>query len=292
MPSERLTDAVVKRLPVPAKGNRITYDADLAGFGARVTAGGVRAFVLNYMAKGRERRITIGRWPTWTTGAAREEARKLRKIIDQGGDPLADVEAERDAPTMGELCDRFEAEHLPTRRIGTQRGYASMLKRHIRPHWSSHTKVVSVTTDDVEKLHRKITTAGSPARANTAVKVLGRMFALAMRWGWRSDNPARGIEKNHEAKRERYLSGLELRRLTEALAVCADQQSANVIRLLLLTGARRGEVLGMRWVDLDLSNGTWSKPATLTKQGRPHVAPLSAPACALLAEIAAQRGEK
>jgi integrase len=294
MSSKRLTDAIVKRLPAPAKSNKITYDGSdggLAGFGCRVTAAGAKSFVLNYMAK--ERRITIGRWPTWTTGAAREEARKLRKIVDRGGDPLADIEAERDAPTVGDLIGRFEGEYLPKRRVGTQRNYASMLNCHVRPHWSPHTKVDAVTTDEIEKLHRKLTAAGSPARANSVVKMLGKMFALAVRWGWRSDNlnPARGVEKNHDAKRKRYLSGDELARLTAALTAHPDQQSANVIRLLLLTGARRGEVLGMRWVDLDLGNGIWLKPATLTKQNRPHEVPLSAPACALLAEIAAQRGE-
>ena len=75
MDTARLTDAIVKRLPAPADGNTITYDADVEGFGARVTAAGNRAFVLGYRTRaGRQRRYTIGSFPDWQTTAAREEA--------------------------------------------------------------------------------------------------------------------------------------------------------------------------------------------------------------------------
>ena len=118
--TQHLTDAVVKRLKPPVRGNRVTYDDPVKGFGARVTAAGARAFVLNYVTKaGRERRYTIGQFPDWQTTAARSRARELRRLIDDGGDPLADIEAERSAPTVNELCDRFEQEHLPRKRPGT-----------------------------------------------------------------------------------------------------------------------------------------------------------------------------
>src|SRR5262249_16699885 len=116
-----------------------------------------------------------------------------------------------------------------------------------------------------------------------------KMFSLAVRWGMRADNPAKGIELNTEAKRRRYLTGDELARLTVALAEHSNQGDANIIRLLLMTGARRGEVLGMRWADLDLAAGTWNKPASATKQKREHAVPLSAPVRQLLAEIRNQQ---
>ncbi|MEO9191690.1 MAG: Arm DNA-binding domain-containing protein, partial [Acetobacteraceae bacterium] len=72
--AERLTDKVVKELPAPPSGNRITYDADLPGFGIRVTGAGARAFILNYRTGGRERRITIGQYPAWNARAARTKA--------------------------------------------------------------------------------------------------------------------------------------------------------------------------------------------------------------------------
>src|SRR4029450_2473741 len=106
-----------------------------------------------------------------------------------------------------------------------------------------------------------------------------------MRSKWRPDNPAKGVERNQESKRERYLSADELKRLSEALTDCADQQGANIIRLLLLTGARRGEVFRMRWADLDLKTGVWTKPGATTKQATFHRVPLSPPARALLVEL-------
>ena len=117
---QKLTDAIIKRLPTPATGNKIAYDPLVPGFGIRVTAGGSRAFVLSYRTRaGRERRITIGDADNWQTTAAREKAREYKKLIDDGGDPLADIGAERDAATVAHLIERFEQEHLPRKRPGT-----------------------------------------------------------------------------------------------------------------------------------------------------------------------------
>jgi integrase len=284
--AEKLKDTLIRSLPAPAKSNRITYDDEVAGFGIRITAAGARSFVLNYRTRsGRERRYTIGGWPDWNATDARAEARKLRAHIDRGGDPLADVEAEREAPTVSQLCDRFEVEHLPRKRPGTAADYRRMLNNHIRPHFGAHAKVQDINFADIDRLHRKITAAGHPYRANRVIAVLSKMFALAVRWSMRQDNPCRGIERNIEYGRRRYLSGDELVRLTQALATHPDEQAANVIRVLLLTGCRRGEALSMRWADLDLTKGVWSKPASSTKQKEAHEAPLSAPARQLLAEI-------
>ena len=110
---------------------------------------------------------------------------------------------------------------------------------------------------------------------------------MAEKWGWRvrGDNPARGIERNPEDKRERYLSGPELVALTNALAEYEDQQAANIVRLLLLTGARRWEVFSLKWDQLDLETGTWTKPAAYTKQKTMHRIPLSGAARLLLGEL-------
>ena len=101
----------------------------------------------------------------------------------------------------------------------------------------------------------------------------------------RTDNPCIGIERNQEQKRKRYLSGDELVRLTAALAGHSDQQAANIVRLLLLTGARRGELLAATWNQFDLEKGIWTKPGATTKQKTDHVIPLSAPARQLLADL-------
>jgi integrase len=111
------------------------------------------------------------------------------------------------------------------------------------------------------------------------------MFSLAVRWQMRPDNPCKGIERNQEHKRQRYLSGVELARLTAALVELRDQGAANAVRLLLLTGARRGELLAAKWSDFDLDAAVWVKPGATTKQRTSHRVPLSQAACLLLTEM-------
>lgn len=285
MAQSKLTDSIVKALASPEKGNRICYDSDVKGFGVRVTAAGSRAFILNYRTRGgRERRITIGSFPDWKTGAAREEAANLKRRIDVGADPMGEVEADRNAKTVADMCKRFEEEHLAKKRPATARDYKALIARHILPALK-HKKVAEVEFSDIDALHRKVTKGGAPYLANRTVAVLSKMFGLSMQWRWRGDNPARGIERNHEEKRHRYLTTVELSNLTTALAALEDQQAANIIRLLLLTGARRGEVQAAKWDQFDLTAGVWTKPGSTTKQKTTHRVPLSAPARQLLAEL-------
>ena len=281
----KLTDAVVKKLPPPVSGNKVHYDDDVPGFGVRVTAAGARSFVLNYVTKaGRERRLTIGSFPDWTAGAARTEAKETRKRIDLGQDPLGDIHAVRGAPTVSDLASKFLGEHSSKKRPRTQREHSDMTAAFILPAIGSM-KVAEVTDSDVNALHRKITKRGTRIRANRTLSLLHKMFALAVRWKMRSDNPATGIERNEEHKRSRYLSADELVRLAEALNWYHDQQAAIIIRLLLLTGARRGEVLAATWDQFDLDLGVWTKPGATTKQKTEHRIPLSAPARQLIAEL-------
>jgi integrase len=281
----RLTDAIVKRLPAPASGNRIHYDADAKGFGCRVTAAGSRAFILTYRTRaGRQRRYTIGAFPDWQTTAAREEARRLKRLIDQGSDPLADIEAERGAATVDDLIRRFAEEHVSRKRPRTQRDYLRMIELHVRPALG-RMKVAVVTWDNIDALHRRVTRSGSPYAANRCVALLSKLFSLAIRWRMRADNPCKGVERNIETPRKRYPSAGELRRLTAALADHADQQAADIFRLLLLTGCRCGEALAARWDDIKLTAGTWTKPGSTTKQKTDHVSPLSAPARELLSKL-------
>src|SRR5215831_4709442 len=291
MATVRLTDAFIRRLEAPANSNRITYDSAVTGFGARVTAAGARSYVLTYVVRGsgRQRRYTIGGCDRWTATDARAEARRLKALIDQGGDPLADIEDERAAPTIADLVARFQEEHFPRLRKLSADDYERLLRNYVLPHFSKHRKVADITFADVDALHRKITKTGATYQANRVVAMLSKMFSLAIRWGWRESNPCRSIERNKEHARQRYLASDELARLVEALAKFPDRDIADAIRLLLLTGARRNEVLTMRWEDLNLAKGTWSKPPSYTKQGRPHTVPLSAPACVLLADRMARR---
>jgi integrase len=250
--------------------------------------------VLTYRVRGtgRQRRYTISGFPSWNVANARKEARRCKQAIDAGGDPLGDIEEERAAPTVAALIARFVAEHLARKRLGTTHAYRSILRKHVGPHFGAHTKAADVTFADIDALHRKVTTGSGPYAANRTQGVVHKMFSLAVRWGMRADNPARGIEYNYEAKRKRYLTPDELARLTAALTEYPHKQIADIFRILLLTGARRGEVRAMRWADVDLGAGTWTKPGSTTKQRSDHSVPLSAPARQLLSEIREQQSSK
>src|SRR5215470_20427599 len=136
----RLTDKLVRALePPPATNgrgnNRITYDDSVPGFGARVTSAGAVSFVLNYRRKGDglERRFTIGTFPAWSVTAAREEAKRLKRDVDAGGDPVGKFKTEREAPTVAALCAQFEGEHLPRLRPSTAQMYRGLIKNEVVP---------------------------------------------------------------------------------------------------------------------------------------------------------------
>jgi integrase len=283
--AEKLTDKLLKALTPPATGNKITYDTEIRGFGARITAASAISFVMNYRANGRERRLTIGSFPDWSVGAAREEAKNLKRRIDVGDDPMGQRHEERAAPTVNDLCTRFETEHLAKRRPATIRDYGSLIKLYIKPKLGTM-RVADVRHSDVERLHHTIA-AGAPYQANRTIAVLSKMFALAVKWELRETNPVPGIERAREEKRERYLTPAEIARLGDALAAHHEKASANAVRLLLLTGARRSEVLSAKWEMFDLTAGVWTKPAATTKQAKLHRVPLSPPALEVLTEMRA-----
>jgi integrase len=283
--AQKLTDKVVRALPPPASGNHITYDTEVKGFGCRVTAAGARAFILNYRRRsdGLERRYTIGSWPDWSVAGAREKAKELKRHIDGGGDPVGELVAERGAPTVADLAARFIAEHVVKLSAHTRANHGATIRNDILPALG-RMKVSAVEYQHVERLHAAVTKR-APVLANRALAISSKMFSLSIRWGWRADNPCRGVERNREHPRKRYLSPDELRRLTKALAEDRNQQAADVFRLLLLTGARRGEVLSARWDDINLTAGTWTKQASTTKQKQHHQVPLSAPARQILTRL-------
>lgn len=289
------TDLAIKSLAPPDRGQKIYYDGTIPGFGVRVTAAGAKTFILNYRVRGtaKERRFSIGRTADWKVKIAREEARRLRKIVDLGGDPVGDEEQQRaDAAaerirskTVSDLCDRFRDEHFPSLRPATRAFYKSALKNHIEPAIGKK-RVEDVRRGDVEKIYTSLTELGQRHQANQCVTLTGVLFKLAAKWGWRTgENPARQIDKHTLEGRERYLTSAETKRLSEALEMLEDRQAARIIRVLMLTGARVGETFRMRWEQVDFQKGMWTKPAATTKQKKIHRLPLTAPVLAILADI-------
>jgi integrase len=290
-----LTDKVVQELAAPAKGNRVTYDADTTGLGVRVTAARRHVFVFRYRTKGSgiERMHTIGdaghwhgeKWRpgVWNLKGARKEAGTLRQRVDQGGDPMGELHAQRTAPTLSELWSIFEEEWLPSKRPSTGAEYKRQAKTYILPKLGRDT-VASVDREQIKALHKEIGKK-HPYLANRVLALLSVMFNLAIEKKMRTDNPCARIEKKPEEPRQTYLDPEQIGRLSAALADHPEKISAAAIRLMLLTGCRRGEALASTWAEFDLKAGVWTKPSTNTKAKRLHRIPLSAAAIAVIKEM-------
>ena len=184
---------------------------------------------------------------------------------------------------MTSLADQYITDHaVPKKRPGSVRNDRSMLNRYILPKLGD-LKVIEVTHQHVQKLHNQM--RATPYQANRTLALMSKMFELSVRWALRSDNPARGVEKFTEEKRDRWLADDELQRLLVALSEHPNQVAANAIRLQLLTGARIGEVLTAKWEDIDLERGVWTKPSHHTKQKRREHLPISSATRNLLAAM-------
>lgn len=289
--AQRLSEGFVRKMLPPARGQCFVWDSELKGLAVRITARGAKAFVLDYRAEGRQRRITIGAHPDWSVQAARQAAKNLKRQVDTGRDPMGQRHAERAAPTIWDLWDRYRTEHLPRKAARSQADERSMWERIILPRFGK-TKLAAIDHAAIDAFHRDITNIrGTPVRANRVIEVLRKAFNLAIRWNWCEQNPVSGVRRNSEAKRERYLNKEEIAALARALNQHCEPVSANAIKLLMLTGARRGEVLNATWDMFDLENGVWTKPSAHTKQRRLHRVPLNGPALRLLTEMKKQVGQ-
>lgn len=287
MEKRKIGQRMIERLNPPKQGSRIEYDKEIPGFGIRVTGAGVKSFVLNYHVNGRERRITIGRWPEWSADAAREEALDLRKEINTGKDPLHERELKRAEGTVAELAkDYLERHAIPHKRQSSLRNDRQMLNNIILPRLGK-LKVSAVGRRDIESLHHSF--KATPYRANRVLSLLSTMFFLAGKWGMRADNPTKGIPRFHEDRRETWLTAEQLEKLEAALNSYPQQEAANVLRLLILTGSREGEVLGATWDQFDLQRGIWTKPSHHTKQKKIEHVPLSKAALLVLTPMAEQK---
>lgn len=281
-----LTDRAVKSLGAPSAGNRIYYDERVSGFGLRVTAAGARSFVFNYRVAGRERRITIGQHPAWGAVAARKQAEQLRRQVDIGVDPLADRVAQRAAPTVRDLFERYASEHLPSKAPRSAADDRSMWVNDILPALGA-CKIADLRPADCDALHAKVS-LDRPIRANRIIEVLRKALNLSIRAGWIERNPASGVRRNREEKRHRYLSRDSITKLIEALESHSERTSADAILFMLLTGCRKSEALNATWDQFDLHGQVWTKPSSGTKQRREHRTPYSAAVGELLVRRSAE----
>jgi integrase len=270
----------------PSASDQFVWDTELKGFGLKVTPAGNKVYILQYRTGGRgspTKRVTIGRHGALTPDQARSEATRLAGAVAAGNDPAAVRAVQRGAPTVADLAARFLSEHVATKtkqRTGIE--YRRLIDKVILPAIGNQ-RVRDVKRADIARLHHARRAA--PYEANRMLAVLSKMFSLAEKWGERADgsNPCRHVEKYGERKRERMLSAEEFSRLGDALA--RSDRSPYVIaaiKLLVFTGARLREILGLRWEWIDFERGEARLPDSKSGAKTLHLPP---PALAVLAEL-------
>ncbi|MEM6499675.1 MAG: site-specific integrase [Pseudomonadota bacterium] len=236
----------------PTDKDYFVWDGQLPGFGLRVYPTGRKSFVIQYRQGAQTRRMSIGTYGTLTPDQARTLAQRRLGEVAFGEDPSANRQADRRAPTVTQLCDRFMEEHVMLKcKPTTQREYRRCCDLFIKKEMGT-VRVKDVTRAQVADLHAKL--ANKKYQANRVLGVLSKMFNLAEVWGLRDDytNPTRHVSKYPERKRERFLSPDEITRLWQTLDSRVErgeetEHVAAAFKLLLLTGCRLSEIQFLKW---------------------------------------------
>jgi integrase len=262
------------------------WDTQVRGFYARFRMGdrsGWRYFVKYHTAPGRGRHHAVGEdgesippesaerlgltpGAAWSPETARKEAERIRGLVRNGLDP----DAGREIPTLLSFAERFMREHMsePLRKAQTVASYRRLLDRHLLPALGDYRldRLDRAAVQRFAQEHKK-----TPIAANRSLAVLSSIYNRAVAWGVvdASINPARGIPRFRENRRERFLSADELARLGAALRELETAGEVSLfglaaIRVLLFTGARPSEITGLRWEQVDLERGVLSLPDSKT----------------------------
>jgi integrase len=275
-----------------AKAKRyFVWDEALKGFGVRVEPSGRKAFICRYRSAGSRRQYLLGIFGAVTAEEARTEARRVLSSSALGKDLAQSRYEARRAVRLGELVEIFLAEHVAKLKPGTAVEYEGALRKHAIPALG-RTPADAVTTAELNRLHVSLTE--HRARANRVISYVRSLYSWAGTHGHvpRDFNPARHVKLYKEQGRERYLSSEELKRLGEVLRqaettglpwfvrangptakhrakpenqlVTYPPEVTNALRLLLFTGCRLGEILNLRWTEVDLERGVLHLPDSKT----------------------------
>jgi len=278
------TKAVLDALPLPEAGNRATYhDAKTNGLQLRVTSNGAKTFSLFRRVKnGSPERVTLGRYPDMTVEQARTEATRLNGLLVQGINPNTDARALKTETSLQELFDDF-LQHRRNKRGAflsekTKRSYRYDFGLYLSK-WSKR-KLSLFKDTDFGKLHAEIGKE-HPTTANRIIAMASSLFGYAAeRKLFKGANPAHGIKKYPETKRDRFLQSDELPAFFKALAEETNDTLRDYFLISLLTGARRSNVQEMQWSQINFDRAEWRIPTT--KNGEPQTVTLSAEALEIL----------
>lgn len=291
MPRKKLTDVAVRNLPAPpAEKRQVDYwDTLLGSFGVRVSYNGTKAWVVQpRVLKGGKwtaTRITLGRYPAMSLSDAREAAKEAFRVAQAGEDPRqlnkAKKAAMEDASrnTFASIADDFLRKYVARKGLsdGTEREYRRTLTGEDVKDWKNR-PIASISRRDVLDMLDSIVERGAPVQANRQLAYLRRFFNWCAERSIIEQPPTDRVKAPaQDSNRDRTLTPAELLEVWNALPA-AGPIFEPLFRLLILTGQRRQEVAGMRFDELDDLDGDeplWSLPGSRTKNGRPHLVPLS-----------------
>jgi integrase len=289
----KLTKTVVERAEPRAQRYRLN-DSLVPGLCLLVLPSGARTYYLRFrQLDGRQLELKLGTPTELTVDGARKLARDALAQVREGRRPTEERRSLRQAQTLADLAREHLERHASKKRSG---GCDEANWRvHLLPALGGATKVAAVTHEDVARWH-----AGhrQPITANRALRTLSVAMRLAEQWGWRphNSNPCKGVKPHPERQRRRYASADELARLRAALQQWEAQgplsmrwRFAQLVRLLLLTGARLREVMCAEWSEIDWARGVLRVPAERGKTGASEVQ-LSDRALAILRALEAAAG--
>jgi integrase len=275
----KLTKRVVDAAE-PSVGGRqaLVWDSEVKGFGLRITTGGAKSYILNYrLPDGRERRYTIGKHGSpWTCEDARAKAVEVLRNLTAGVDPLDAKARAREVLTVADLCALYLAQgpiEKPKKKPSSWAADLGHVRRHIIP-LLGRRPITSLTPQDIARFqadvsngktaadiktgkHGRAIVRGGKITAARATVTLTTALQFAVKGKLLPSNPGAGVQLNPTPKRERFLSELEVSAVAAALAAMEEEARLNAtmadaVRLLMLTGCRKGEILGLRWEWVDL----------------------------------------
>lgn len=256
------TMAAVAKLKAPAEGRIYVYDQKIPGLAICVTDRGVKTF---YWVKKFERqtlRERLGRFPEISVDDARTQAEAFNVDKSKGINPADSRRKQRGELTLGELWNLYLEFHATLHKKQSSLAADKGAWKRYLADWS-HRRLSTITSGDIRSLHAKVGKANGHYAANRMLALLSKMFNTATDKGeWKAVNPCRGIKLFAEKSRDRFLQPEELPRFLTALKSLDNQHAADAFRLMLFTGARKSNVLGMQWADVDLAGKTWRVPDT------------------------------
>lgn len=271
------TKQLLRSLKAPASGRLYVADTREKGLSAYVTPNGVITFFVRKRINRRDERVVIGRYPEMTIEQARTQALAIKAQIAQGKDPIEDKRRMRSEITFfdmfQEFMERYSKKHKRSWR------YDEREVNKFLPHWFKR-KASTITKQEIQLLHERIRDKNGLYQANRILERISAIFNRAIEWGWQGENPAHGIRKFREKSRDRFLQPDELPRFFAALEAEENQTARDFLMLSLLTGARKSNVLAMRWDEIHFERAEWRIPET--KNGDPLTIPLSLQAIEIL----------